>query len=609
MTKNLFVKSSSVEDKRPTPSQLQIGQLGLGYNEAGAFLCCKDSAGNIQQIGGVKISEDAPFFPVKQTPWLKPSTGAFYIYDGSQWQTIISGSGGGSGSGVAEVIGGEGLTVNPTSGRGTVTLNSDIATSKGLEFISGQVALNIGEGLEFDPTTGKVKSSPSAVSYKGEVNLTTSTAKPTGVSAGDAFYNGGTGTSNSVWNPSPATGTAVTAGDLVVYNGSGWDYIPSGAAYSNPQLWSRTVGVISPANAGDDVEIGGNKIELKSTGEAYFTSDVSLGNQAPASRLSINVLTRGIDGIDFTNSGGNNIYAGIKCEASSNDLYFENRSAGKTLYIEDNGDVKIGGSLPSSPAIHLKNAGGADFDQSINISLVDTSSTTASGVVLKASGTVRIQRTDSSVDALSIYHQDVETVSVTTGGFAEYAGSVTVNRALSNNPAFIARQAGVEKAKIRADGQAFFSGPVSIGGFDAAHTIDEYEEGIFTPAVKFGGSTTGITYNGRKGSYTRIGDQVILYVYVNMSSKGSSTGNVSISLLPFGAANVSTSGLLGWPGSIVSRQQNFSNLPANSPNIAVSAASNGTSIALRTVSGVSIDNTNFSNNSILEFQLMYITDE
>ena len=90
MSAQSIVKSSSVADKRPTAAQLAVSEISLNYNEEGAFLCCKDTAGNIQQVGGVKISETAPDNPIKQTIWFQPSTGTISIYDGTVWLASVS---------------------------------------------------------------------------------------------------------------------------------------------------------------------------------------------------------------------------------------------------------------------------------------------------------------------------------------------------------------------------------------------------------------------------------------------------------------------------------------------------------------------------------------
>lgn len=55
----------------------------------------------------------------------------------------------------------------------------------------------------------------------------------------------------------------------------------------------------------------------------------------------------------------------------------------------------------------------------------------------------------------------------------------------------------------------------------------------FTPAVKFGGASTGITYTTQQGQYLRVGNLVFISINIVTSSKGSSTGAMSISGLPF----------------------------------------------------------------------------
>ena len=67
----------------------------------------------------------------------------------------------------------------------------------------------------------------------------------------------------------------------------------------------------------------------------------------------------------------------------------------------------------------------------------------------------------------------------------------------------------------------------------SSELLDHYEEGSWTPVLKFGGGSTGITYSARDGSYTRIGRQVTVNFMIEMTSKGSSTGTATITGLPF----------------------------------------------------------------------------
>lgn len=66
-----------------------------------------------------------------------------------------------------------------------------------------------------------------------------------------------------------------------------------------------------------------------------------------------------------------------------------------------------------------------------------------------------------------------------------------------------------------------------------ANTLDDYEEGTWTPGMEFGGGTTGITYAEQLGDYTKIGRHVALTYSVAMTSKGSSTGGAKLTGIPF----------------------------------------------------------------------------
>jgi hypothetical protein len=60
--------------------------------------------------------------------------------------------------------------------------------------------------------------------------------------------------------------------------------------------------------------------------------------------------------------------------------------------------------------------------------------------------------------------------------------------------------------------------------------------GTFTPVLGFGGATTGIAYSTQTGSYTRIGSLVYYYINIVLTSKGSATGQATITGLPFTAS-------------------------------------------------------------------------
>lgn len=84
-------------------------------------------------------------------------------------------------------------------------------------------------------------------------------------------------------------------------------------------------------------------------------------------------------------------------------------------------------------------------------------------------------------------------------------------------------------------GQVAF--PSSQAASADANTLDDYEEGTWTPVVAFGGASVDITYSIQAGLYTKVGRQVTLTCYVDLSSKGTSTGNATLTGLPFTSKN------------------------------------------------------------------------
>lgn len=78
-----------------------------------------------------------------------------------------------------------------------------------------------------------------------------------------------------------------------------------------------------------------------------------------------------------------------------------------------------------------------------------------------------------------------------------------------------------------------------------ANTLDDYEEGTWTPGVTFGGAAVGVTYHGDNGGfYTKIGNVVTVTGYLSLTSKGTSVGDAYLTGLPFTVVN-SPSGYAG----------------------------------------------------------------
>ncbi len=66
-----------------------------------------------------------------------------------------------------------------------------------------------------------------------------------------------------------------------------------------------------------------------------------------------------------------------------------------------------------------------------------------------------------------------------------------------------------------------------------ANTIDDYEEGLWTPVIGGSGGTSGQTYGVQNGRYIKIGKMVWAGCNVQLTNKGTITTNVEIQGLPF----------------------------------------------------------------------------
>jgi len=87
---------------------------------------------------------------------------------------------------------------------------------------------------------------------------------------------------------------------------------------------------------------------------------------------------------------------------------------------------------------------------------------------------------------------------------------------------------------------AYFSGTIyalgndiRIGGTGTGNSLDDYEEGSFTPTLTCQDSALTASYNSQDGVYTKIGNFVYFQIYIRLSSKSGGSGHLRINGLPF----------------------------------------------------------------------------
>lgn len=116
--------------------------------------------------------------------------------------------------------------------------------------------------------------------------------------------------------------------------------------------------------------------------------------------------------------------------------------------------------------------------------------------------------------------------------------------------------------------------PASQVASSDPNTLDDYEEGTFTPDLRFGGGSVGMTYYTQYGTYTKLGRVVHISAHLFINNKGTSTGNAVIQGLPFVSANMYNT-LAMRASSLSSGAQGYSCLITNSSSEIVLEYYNG----------------------------------
>ena len=137
----------------------------------------------------------------------------------------------------------------------------------------------------------------------------------------------------------------------------------------------------------------------------------------------------------------------------------------------------------------------------------------------------------------------------------------------------------------------------------SSELLDDYEEGTWTPTVRFGSGTFNGSYDTNEGFYTKIGRLVNVSCELKLSSKGSTTGTVTIEGLPFTPNSDDESRASG----VVGYYQDVSNVDFP---IVILIEPNQTEFPLRdsgTASATGISNGNVGNTFRIYFTITYMT--
>jgi hypothetical protein len=254
-----------------------------------------------------------------------------------------------------------------------------------------------------------------------------------------------------------------------------------------------------------------------------------------------NVLTS-FGGVWVSNSavsgvaGGSNgqvQYNNANVLAGSANLTFDGANLGVGVASTGGSKVYIsGGSLASSPS-----ASGIAISGNL----------TSGRLVTQGSG--QLQAVHSFFDSSSL--------EISQGSTGTQTGIVINGGSATNNPSTLQFFTSLsEQVRIDSIGNVTLQKNISVGGatpttsgtgitFPAtqsastsANTLDDYEEGTWTPTIEGTTLAGTATYSTRNGRYTKMGRVVQIECYVQWSA-GTGTGNLLITGLPFTSASAS----------------------------------------------------------------------
>jgi len=294
---------------------------------------------------------------------------------------------------------------------------------------------------------------------------------------------------------------------------------------------------------------GSEAMRLDSSGRVGIgvspSSTLDISAAANTTPLEITAATDGYNYSTIRNAAGNDVgYFGLGSalvpsgsaddfvlRAQRNALVFMSGGNSERMRLNSSGHLLIGKTADDNTTAGtvIHDNGFMSIARSSNIAMILDRHDT-DGEIL------RFTKSGTSVGSIGCNNNDPFIARAGGNGFRWYSGAVVPTNdsgATADNVMDLGSSVGRFK-------DLYLSGGVFLGGTGSANKLDDYEEGTWIPSLTFGGTNTGLTYHtdgGTQGHYTKIGNQVIAHFSVNLQNKGSSTGNVNITGLPFNPAN------------------------------------------------------------------------
>lgn len=277
-------------------------------------------------------------------------------------------------------------------------------------------------------------------------------------------------------------------------------------------------------------------------------------------------------------------------------------TANPLVYVRGDGNVGIG---TASPAYKLDVVGAPNAVGAAISTTYGTATTVYSAFRFNNTGLAYgnseirnyVDGSTSLGSNLALFTSQVGTGTLTERVRVDQSGNLILNSA--NTGATIQAAGTSQGLKLQGTGGTNNTDP---------NVLDFYADGgtansggvAWTPTLKFGGNTTGITYNTQMGRYTRIGNMVFASCYIRLTSKGTATGAATIDGLPtcVNLAGFYAAGAIGYTAAITSTGTMQINMLANQTQLTIRQV---TAVGVNTA----VTDTDFANGSEIIVSISY----